>query len=156
MGVHPSHLIVSTTMQAYQTILRNGLLKKAQLEVYIAVYNSPYPVTAGEITKQLMKTPQMHPKYHPALHALWKRGVVSKVGRRPCTVTNYMAQTYKVNPHLPTALPKKKRVRPTDAELEEALETFDVFDDFYTQLGLSRSDAFEKVLEWLHAGAPPR
>lgn len=154
MGAHPSHLIKPTTLDAFQEINANGLLRRTQLDVYNAIYASPTPVTASEVTHMLMKRPQMHPSYHPALTALAEKGVIRSPGKRACRITGYQAEEWEVQPHLPAPIPKKIRLRPTDAEMKEALNTIITFADFYETLGVKPPDSLEKLIDWIAAGAP--
>lgn len=126
-----------TSIDAYNHIKKNGLLGKRQWEVYEVLY-ADGPLTANEVFSKLYQK-NIGPTNAASNSAarfseLRRRGVISEVGKKQCSVTGMNAIAWDVTSNLPTKLAKTKTkdqiIRELTAENEalkgkiENLQTF--------------------------------
>jgi hypothetical protein len=99
-----------TSREAYEEIVRTGLLSGMRLEAYKAIYTHG-PMTGRELDLYMYGVAGQGRDYHKRLSELAALGVVREVERRPCNVTGKQAYVYDV---IPGALPDrdtfKKRI----------------------------------------------
>lgn len=106
----------STSIEAYLTIKKNGLLKKTQWEVYDALATHG-PMTQNEcflsICNSLNQDFLNKPSYTPAFAKLAKKGCIVALGERECGVSGFKCLEWDITDKLPAKVPRK----PSEKEL---------------------------------------
>lgn len=99
----------TTSIESYNAIKANGLLKKLMLEVYETLYRLG-PMTQGEVYDSIKSTTgtkrQIH-SFNPRFSELRRRGVIASVGeKRKCRVTGEHVLQWDVTDLLPGKIVK--------------------------------------------------
>ena len=99
-------MIRDTSIEAYQTIKQEGLLSRARLEVYLALF-SMGPCTAGELfIKRVSAHKLVKGSVCARLTELRQIGVVKEVGEKICEATGQNVILWDVTSKLPKKLIK--------------------------------------------------
>jgi hypothetical protein len=101
-SIPPPRRVASSSV--LRKIKDGGLLQLAGLFVYETLFRVG-PATAGEITAELLQDPAnqhiVNPSYHKRLPELERRGVVRRIGKRTCKVTEKVCDLWDVTEALP-------------------------------------------------------
>lgn len=89
----------STSIAAFREIEENGLLKNLQFMVYSTLFKQG-PLTANEMRLKI-DAESNSGVYSTRLSELERKGVVTRVDKRPCTVTGKVAYSWDVTDKLP-------------------------------------------------------
>jgi hypothetical protein len=107
-----------TSIDAYNEIKNNGLLKKLHWQVYSHLYHHG-PQTSGEVYQQLGVQQRVPSQLRARFTELREMGVLQEVGERPCGVTGRTCIVWDVTAATPVPLPKAV-ARPSRASVLEA------------------------------------
>jgi hypothetical protein len=102
-----------TSREAYDTIVKNGMLSKRRFQVYHTLFFSG-PLTAGEITALINTSLGMNVQLNsisPRLAEMERSGAVTSVGERACTVTGHNAIIWDVTGKLPNRYEQRQPKR---------------------------------------------
>jgi predicted transcriptional regulator len=101
----------NTSIEAYATICENGLLSKARLAIYKALFQNG-PLTAGELFEKLQSDKTTHTVVKGSVCArlteLREHGVVSEVGSKAWGKTGHTNILWDVTSKLPEVPPARQ------------------------------------------------
>lgn len=104
-------MVRQTSIDAYNTIKANGLLKKRKWQIYSVLYDIG-PATGGEVFKEMKErystTIPTNSNTTTRLGELRDNGTVMELGNRVCSVSNQAVTLWDVTDGLPKKLGKKK------------------------------------------------
>lgn len=113
-----------TSIEAYNEIKDEGLLRRLQFQVYDALYSNG-PMTQGELTAHAFPGTDKTVTT-PRFAELAKLGVIAVVGKRPCRISGRNCMVWDVTTALPEKPEKKEtkdqQIRRLKARVQE-LET---------------------------------
>jgi len=109
-----------TSINAYNKIKAEGLLGKLQAQVYDNLYHSG-PLTIAECSQYHLPSIDSR-SVSPRFAELEKKGVITTVGKRKCSVTGREVLLWDVTANLPAPVPKKvKGVGPEREQIASRL-----------------------------------
>ena len=138
MNHHPN------TIEAYESIKRNGSLSAARFAAYEAIFQHG-PVTRNELDR-IIAPGAANPSYSRRLVELERLGVIERVGSRKDKITGFVCDEWAASGRLPdpAAILKSKR-RPTSTEISVALEELRQI----ARSGVKFSSTLISVCQWL-------
>lgn len=105
-----------TSIDSYNTIVKNGLLSKVDELVYTTLFKQG-PSTQNEIWQTEEASEYMQHTISPAFARLKRRGVIKDIGKRVCSISNRKVLVWDVTDQLPQDTP---RAKPLKTQLIEA------------------------------------
>jgi len=117
-------MVRQTSIDAYNTIKKNGLLKKRKWQIYSVLYDIG-PATGGEVFEEMKKrystTIPTNSNTTTRLGELRNDGTVMELGKKVCSISNQNVTLWDVTDGLPIKSEKKKTKDQIIKELKEEI-----------------------------------
>ena len=145
-----------TSLDAWQRIQEEGLLRQAEQAVYGALFRSEAGLTRNELDRQLAPG-QPNAPYSRRLAEMERSGAVRRVGARGCAVSGHTCEVWDVTDGIPVrAEPEAAPPMPTTEQAPALAREVEQRIADVRRAGCEPSEALLVLHAWLAAGAPAK